>query len=680
MRAAAAETPVIGRAANWEAAAPRIRISLDDDWRFTEDDDPAMAQAGYDDHRWRAVQIPHTWNARDGQDGGGDYRRGSAWYRRHFSAGAPLAGHRLYLEFDGVSLMADVYVNGVHLGTHQGGFARFRFDATDAIRIGGDNVLAVRVDNDTHGFIPLGGDATLFGGIYRSVSLLATNQVQISTTDYGSSGVYVLQDRIGSASADLTVVTELENYEEKARLVEVEATVTDAAGAVVAHSSVKHRVNPGDSLETRQPIAIQHPHFWNAQSDPYEYTTTVTVKVDRTVRDRIQQPLGLRTLRADPVLGFLLNGKPFDLHGVSRHQDRQDKGWAISAEDDAADFGFVREIGCTAVRLAGGQQAASWYDWCDRAGIVVWTEIPFTGDALSAPSFMANAKQQLRELIRQNFNHPSIAFWGIGSEAVGDRANKVLAELAFEAKSEDVTRIATYASDSDDKEPGNWYSDAVGFNDYFGWYSGSASDFGPALDAVHSRHPTSPIGLGEFGAGASAFQHADPPGRPVARSTRHPEEYQALLHEKAWMAIRDRPYLWGKFIWCLFDFASDSRAEGDHPGRNDKGLVTYDRNIRKDAFFWYKANWNAEPMVHITDQRFTPRSAAEAEIKVYSNAVQVEATLNGVSLGTVSAPDHIFRWTGLKLVPGDNHITARAVVGGHAVEDACSWTLRQPAP
>jgi beta-galactosidase len=657
-----------------------VQVDLDADWKFTEDDDPAFAQPGCDDHRWREISLPHTWNARDGQDGGGDYRRGPGWYRRHLHVDPALAGKRLYLQFDGVSLTADVYVNGRLLGSHQGGFARFRLDATDALKAGTDNVIAVRADNEDLGLAPTSADFTFFGGIYRPVSLLATDQIQISATGYGSPGILISQDHVTAERAEITVVAALENYEDKARDLDVATRIEDATGQELQTFTTRRRIQAGDSIEARQVIAVRRPHLWNGRADPYLYTVTVTLRTpDRVVRDAVSQPLGLRYYQVDPNRGFLLNGQPLDLHGTARQQDRLNQGWALTPANEAEDFALVQELGCTALRICPYQQSESWYARCDRAGIVAWTEIPVINQVPAGAAFLDNAKQQLRELIRQNYNHPSICFWGVGSETRGDTSDRVVADLARVAKAEDPTRLSTYASDAPDAEPKNWHTDVVGFNHYAGWYTGDIASLGGWLDAVHARHPQRAFALSEFGAGASVAQHAWPAVEPVAKGPVHPEEYQALLHEGSWLALRDRAYVWGKIVWTLFDFASDSRAEGDQPGRNDKGLVTYDRRTRKDAFYWYRANWSAAPVVHLVSADWVARTSAATEIKVYANAPAVEATLNGRSLGTMRAADQIFRWPGVTLAPGENHIAVRAQFGADTITDAATWTYGSAA-
>jgi beta-galactosidase len=676
---------------------PRRELNLNAGWKFFARDHRSGSEVSLDESNWENINLPHTWNAKDGQDGGGNYHRGPAWYRRHLAIDGGMLGKRLYLQFDGAAFQADVYVNGKKIGSHLGGFARFRFDATEALQAG-DNVLAVRVDNSPAGIPPTSADFTFFGGLYRSVSLIATEPVQIAMMDYGSPGVFIDQTAVSQQRADITVRTAVENYEDKKHSVEVVTVVFDSAGHAVAHSVAKGKIAGGDGFSSVQKISLSHPHLWNGRADPYLYSVLVTIRADGVVRDAVAQPLGLRYFRVDPNQGFMLNGRPLDLHGVNRHQDRIDKGWAIAGADEAEDFALLQELGCTAVRVSHYQQSDTWYQRLDRAGIVAWAEIPFVNEALPAPSFLASANDQLRELIRQNYNHPSICFWGVGNEtrdlplapppqpakgakplvppprmAGGPVSDHVVAELALLAKSEDRTRLSTYAANGKENEPKNWHTDVVAFNHYAGWYSGEVAGLAGYLDTLHAKHPSNAIGVSEYGAGASIFQHQLPAPRPETKSKLHPEEYQAELHEASWAVLAARPYLWGKFVWCLFDFASDGRSEGYEPGRNDKGLVTYDRQVRKDAYYFYKANWSSEPVVNLDSRRFLVRHRPETDIKVYSNAAQVELLVNGHSLGTQSSAAHVFIWKHQPLREGENSVAAKAHFGPLEVTDGCTW-------
>ncbi len=659
--------------------SPRVSVDLNPGWRFFAGDETNASEPGFDDRAWQGISLPHTWNAFDGQDGGNNYRRGAGWYRRTFTLDPALAGKRLYLQFDGASLKADVYVNGRHLGTHLGGFARFRFDATEVLRPG-ENHLAVRVDNSAHlHIIPMEGDFTLFGGLYRSVSLLATDAVQVSTTDYASDGVYVSQHGVSAARADITLRALLENHGATARPVAVHFSITTPEGGIVSAQAAATLPPGGGKVPVEQSLALFAPRLWNGRADPALHTVRVEIRDAggaSGVLDAVTTRIGVRSIRVDPARGFFLNEKPCTLHGVNRHQDRPDKGWAISDDDEAEDLAMILEIGATAIRASHYQQSKSWYDRADRAGLLVWTEIPFVGKISPDPVFSENAREQLRELIRQNYNHPSIVCWGVGNETRGE-ALPVLAGLARLAREEDPARPATYASDHGPDDPRNFVAELVAFNRYFGWYRGELGDLGKELDAMHASYPETKYGISEYGAGASIRQHQeDPPKRPASGAF-HPGEYQNKFHEAAWAQIQARPWLWCSFVWNMFDFASDKRAEGDARGINDKGLVTYDRRVRKDAFFLFKANWGNAPVLHITSRRYTPRADAVTEIKIYTNAPAVELFVNGEPQGA-REPDatRVTRWPGITLRPGENKIEARAAFAdGTTATDSCVWEL-----
>ena len=663
--------------------AARDLASLDAGWRFFPGDSSEAAKPAFDDAGWVRVDLPHTWNAFDGEDGGNDYRRGAGWYRRHLFVGREFAGRRLYLQFDGASLKADVFVNGTLVGSHLGGFARFRFDATPALRVGEDNVVSVRVDNSNLGIPPTSSDFTVFGGLYRGVYLLSTEPLQVSVTDFGSDGVFVDQRMVG-ADARLLVRAELEDHGEAPQAAEVSVSVLDASRKPVLAESFRTRIDPGGIREVAKPLVLRAPHLWQAMADPYLYRVRVEVRrvgpdgKAGPACDAAEVPLGIRSYSVDPDRGFILNGKSLPLHGYNRHQDWPDKGWAISDADEAQDLAILLDSGANAVRTAHYQDSQSWYDRCDRAGLAVWTEIPNWQLGSEAPLYLENGKQQLRELIRQNYNHPSIFFWGVGNETYGPAADALAAAFAKVAREEDPSRLSTYAQNLAASDPKGWHTDVLGFNRYFGWYADTLADFGPWLDATRAQYPKARFAMSEYGAGASVTQHEENVKPPAPRGHWHPEEYQNLYHEAYAAALRNRPYVWGSFIWCLFDFASDGRDEGDHGGRNDKGLVTYDRRTKKDAYFLYKAAWSRSPVVHITSAGFTDRTEATTEIKVYSNAREVTVSLNGVSLGAKADPggSHVFRWPGAALSAGENHVTATADFPAGAASDACAWTLR----
>jgi beta-galactosidase len=458
---------------------------------------------------------------------------------------------------------------------------------------------------------------------------------------------------------------------------DVALTVVDASGAPAARYTATASVAAGATAEVALGGTVSSPHRWDGRADPYLYTAYVEVGSGGTVTDVVSQPFGFRSFAVDPATGFSLNGHPLDLHGVNRHQDRLNLGWAITDREHDEDMALIVEMGATAIRLAHYQHAQHFYDLCDRMGLVVWAEIPLVNHVTASQAFTDNARQQLTELIRQSSNHPAIVFWSIGNEQRNDDGptNTLLTNLAALVASEDSSRLSTYAQCCTNDITGlPTHTNVVGYNEYFGWYNGVYGDFAGWADNVHAMRAAVPIAVSEYGAGASIIQHADNPAMPVPTSMNHPEEYQAILHEATWKQMAARRYLWGKFIWNMFDFAVDSRNEGDTPGRNDKGMVTYDRKTKKDAFFWYKANWSSDPVVYITGRRFNPRTTPTITVKVYSNLDGVTLTVNGTALPARTSTDHVFTWTNVALNTGSNTVTAAGTKGTVTANDSVTWT------
>jgi beta-galactosidase len=434
---------------------------------------------------------------------------------------------------------------------------------------------------------------------------------------------------------------------------------------MVASASVDQPIAARGAADATLHLRLDRPRLWNGRLDPYLHRATVTVRDGSRVTDVVTQALGFRTFHVDPERGLILNGERYALHGVNRHQDRLNKGWAIDRADHEEDFRIIAEMGCSGVRLAHYQQSGDAYTLCDELGLVTWAENGLVNDISHTPAFAENAKQQLRELIKQNYNHPSIFFWSLYNELAlrtpefADEQALVseLNNLAHQLDPGRITTAATHKQRVD--HPVNWIPDATAFNRYFGWYEGRPGDWPAGLDGLRKAMPGKLIGISEYGAGASIYQHEAAPQKPRTSGAWHPEQWQCTVHEAAWKAMKDRPWLWGTFIWEMFDFAADPRSEGDQPGRNDKGLVTFDRKTRKDAFYFYKANWSNEPVVHIVARRFNPRPPGPIEVKVYSNCEQVELFVDGKSLGRRSGDDCVFIWSGVPLRVGKNRVVAR---------------------
>ena len=661
-------------------ASPRSDTLISSGWKHLRSDATNASTTTFNDASWTSVTLPHTWNATDGQDGGNNYYRGIGWYRRHYTPPATAAGKRIYLQFDGANIVATVYVNGTMVGTHRGGFARFRFDVTAVMTPGSDNVIAVQVSNaGVTDVAPLDADFTFFGGLYRDVHVLITDTVHVDALDFAAPGVYVSATNVSATNAMLKADVRVRNDQTAAAAATVDAVVVRADGSMAARLSASGTVAAGAASLLSASAAFPNPHLWNGVADPYVYTIYAEVRVGGAVTDVVSVPFGFRSFSVDAAQGFSLNGQYVDLHGVNRHQDRLNMGWAIGDAQHDEDMALIREMGANFIRLSHYEHAEHFHDLADRAGIVLWAEIPLVNSNTNSTGFINNAVQQMTELIRQNYNHPSVIFWGIGNEQRADDTvtNNLLSALNTLVHQEDPGRLSTYAQCCTSDTGGlPAHSDVVGYNTYYGWYDafGTSEQFGAWADNLHAAKPTWKIGISEYGAGAGITQHTETPTRPDPYGTPHPEEWQNLVHESHWKQMKTRRWLWVKAIWNMFDFAVDSRNEGDTPGRNDKGLVTYDRKTRKDAFFWYKANWSTTPFVYITSRRFTPRTAAATTVKVYSNMTSVSLQVNGTTIGSSAGADRIFQWTNVALNTGTNTIVATGTTGTMTATDTVTWT------
>ncbi|MDR3460231.1 MAG: family 16 glycosylhydrolase [Verrucomicrobiae bacterium] len=665
------------------ATSHRVDVGLDANWRFIRQDVAGAQAGGFDDSAWTSLNLPHTWNNLDGQDGGNNYYRGIGWYRSHFTPDASYTNREFFLKFDGAFSVADVWINGNYLGEHQGGFAAFVFDATPFINVGGDNVIAVKVNNAYNANIPpLSADFTFFGGLYRDVHLLVTDPVQVSPLDYGSLGIYLRATNVSASSANLQITTVVSNSTAAMQTITVRAVVTDAATNIVATLTNVVTLAAATGSNVVVGAVITNPHLWKGLADPYLYQTFVEIYNGTNLIDVVSQPLGFRWFSVDPTNGFALNGQHYDLHGVDMHQDWLNCGWALTNAQRETNFIFLKEIGATVVRLSHYEHHDHTYELADQNGIILWSEVPVINSITESPAFYTNAVQQLTELIRQRYNHPSVICWGLYNEitSTGQNPTNLISQLAQVAAQEDPTRLSTAAANSSDNAPTAAYSQVIAFNKYYGWYSGVMTDFGPWADNFHATYPARAVGVSEYGAGASIYQHSENPvTEPANAGPYHPEEYQDIFHETYWQQMKARPFLWGTFIWNLFDFASDGRNEGDTPGRNDKGLVTYDRQTRKDAFYFYKANWTTNPMVYITGHTFTNRSVNAVTAKVYANCDSVELFVNGASQGVATGTNCIFTWP-VTLFGGSNVVQAIGSKGGSNVTDTLLWIAPVIAP
>ena len=638
--------------------AQRQDILLNNDWNFRFSH---QVQKG----TGVRVDLPHTWNAQDALSGKIDYKRGIGNYEKNLFIRPEWKGKRLFIRFEGVNNIADVFINRRHIGEHRGGYGAFIFEITGKVEYGKENSILVRVNNGEQlDIMPLVGDFNFYGGIYRDVHLLITDETCISPLDYASPGVRLIQDSVSHRYAKVRAIVDLSNGSSGNQEVELNVRLLDGQ-RVVKEGTKNVNLSGNEVMQQELTFEIDQPHLWNGRQDPFLYQAEVTLFRNGQMVDRVTQPLGLRFYRIDPDKGFFLNGKHLPLQGVCRHQDRSEVGNALRPQHHEEDVALMLEMGVNAVRLAHYPQATYFYDLMDKNGIIVWAEIPFVGPGgyndkgfVDLPAFRANGKEQLKELIRQHYNHPSICVWGLFNELteLGDNPVEYIKEVNVLAHQEDTTRPTTSASNQ--MGDLNFITDAIAWNRYDGWYGGTPADLGKWLDRMHKDHPKICIAISEYGAGASIYHQQDSLVKTVPTSWWHPENWQTYYHIENWKTISSRPYVWGSFVWNMFDFGAAHRTEGDRPGINDKGLVTFDRKVRKDAFYFYKANWNREePMLYLTGKRNTVRTQHLQTITAFTNLSGAELFVNGKSYGK-AIPDSyaILEWKNVELEPGENEI------------------------
>ncbi len=584
------------------------------------------------------LDLPYTWNGVDGQDGGGDYLRTAFNFERVLDKPDVKPDEDVYLEFKGVNSSADVYIDGELVTHHDGGYSTFRVCVTD--RLKQSSTLRVRVDNSkTEKVYPQTADFTFYGGIYRDVGLIVVNKTRFDLDHYGSCGLKItpiVEDGDGKIVAEAYITGGGE----------ATVTVSDADGNVVAS---------GKSGET---LTVPGVRLWNGIVDPYLYTVRAELTAGGKVVDAIEQRVGFRTFSFDPKKGFFLNGKPYPLRGVSRHQDRPNKGNALSRADHEEDMAIIKEIGANTIRLAHYQHDDYFYDLCDEAGMVVWAEIPYISRHM--PEANDNATQQMRELICQQYNHPCIVTWGVSNEITmhGKHRKDMLAyhrklnDLVHELDKTRPTVMACFAMCGPANKAAH-ITDIVGWNLYLGWYVPGFFLNDLWLRLYHTMYKKSCLAFSEYGAEGMPNLHSEHPKRGD-----NSEEYQAAYHEYMLECFERHPYLWGTYVWNMFDFAADARNQGGEPGMNHKGLVTFDRKTRKDSFYVYKAYWSKEPVLHIAGKRFINRTGGSTVVKVYSNLDYVTLTANGVKLkGKKKGRVFIYK---VKLAKGQTELIATA--------------------
>lgn len=591
------------------------------------------------------VDLPHTWNARDGQDGGNDYWRGTCIYRTHFAAPQfNTASHQVWIQFDGVNASAHVVLNGSPVCNHDGGYSTFRANITELLR--DENELTVEVDNSKNDRVyPQKADFTFYGGIYRDVSLMVVSKNHFTLDYFGGPGIRITPTVQGTdASVQVTTWHDGEG--------EVSIELLDAAGNTVA-------TGKGPDIT----LTIFNAHLWNGVKDPYLYSCKARLVVNGTVEDETTTRFGVRSFKVDPKKGFFLNGKSYPLHGVSRHQDRKGLGNAITREMHDEDMALIKEIGANTIRLAHYQHDQYFYDLCDEVGMVVWAEIPYISEHM--PNGRENTISQMKELITQNYNHPCIVCWGVSNEITISTKDKKdmldnhrqLNDLCHEMDKTRLTTLACYAMCGPFNRSAH-ITDMVSWNLYLGWYVPGFILNDLWMGFFHLCFPNRPFGYSEYGAEGMPNLHSTHPHRGD-----HTEEYQAKYHEYMLRCFKRHPWMWATHVWNMFDFAADARDQGGEPGMNHKGLVTFDRKTKKDSFYLYKAWWSDEAFVHICSKRFVERTGSTATVKVYSNQSTVALYVNGNKVGEQTG-EHVFTFK----VPLNGELHIQAVAGDRTDE------------
>lgn len=621
-------------------------LNLNDNWKFIQKDAGLPQTLPAD---WQDVNLPHCWNAVDGHDGNGSYDRGKYWYAKSFSTPKqPLGGGKLFVEVLAAGQQATVYMNGKEVAYHEGGYSIFRVDITEQCKEEGENLLVIACSNELKDSVyPQSADFTFYGGLYRGVNLISVPDAHFDLEYYGGPGIQVTPTPT-EGGASFEIVSYVKNVDENFTVL---YTICDAQGQEVAQAC-----RPAESPAVT--VFVPDAQLWEIDS-PYLYTVKAVLQRRNEAYDEISVQAGVRSFSCHPDKGFIINGKETPLRGVSRHQDMLYKGNALTREDHYTDAKIIKELGANTIRLAHYQHSQDFYDACDEMGFVVWAEIPFISVMNPDPAAHENCISQLKELIIQNYNHPSICFWGISNEIlIGGISEKLVEnhhELNALAKSLDPTRLTTIAhvSMTPIEGPMHHITDVESYNHYFGWYGGKMEDNGPWMDNFHKIHPDICLGLSEYGCEGIITYHGP---NPACKD--YSEEYQALYHEHMAKMLDERPWIWSSHVWNMFDFGCAARNEGGVAGRNNKGLVTIDRKTKKDSYYIYKAYWNKEPMVHLCGKRYAQRAGETTQIRVYSNQPSVTLYLNGEKVEEQSA-DKVFVFQ-VALAEGFNTLLAVA--------------------
>lgn len=650
-------------------------------WEFKKGPFPtdAMQTAARWNADWEQVNVPHTWNADDMQKKTNSFYAGGAYYRKHYVFPESLEGKRLFLRFEGVGACAEVYVNGYLVGTHKGAYSAFVCEIGSQVRLGEENEIVVKADNAVRpDVIPVNHALFgVYGGIYRPVWLIVTEPCNIVVNDCASPGVYITQKNVSKQSADVSVRVKLDNATLAPAALELENAIYTREGKLVKVHRQSFELTPQGVQSYVSDFKISHPHLWQGREDPYLYKVVSRLKQDGQVIDEVIQPLGLRKYEAVAGKGFFLNGKKYPMYGVTRHQDWWGMGSALTNREHDFDLDQIMEVGATTVRFAHYQQSDYIYSRCDTLGLIIWAEIPFVNRVTGQE--WDNVHQQMRELIRQSFNHPSIYVWGIHNEVYHPHGyTAALTQSVHDlCKLEDPDRYTVAVNGYGHAEhPVNGNTDIQGMNRYFGWYEKKIQDIKPWIEKMEKEYPWQRLMLTEYGADANIEHQTELLGDALNwGSDFYPETFQTKTHEYQWGVISQHPYILASYLWNMFDFAVPQWKRGGVDARNMKGLITFDRKIRKDAFYWYKANWSKEPVLYLTQRRNTERERRETSVTVYSNLGTPRVFLNGRELDGVRKgyTDVHYIFDQVTLAEGRNVLRAVIVSDGKEYTDEIVW-------
>ena len=631
------------------------------------------------DKGWSEVEIPHTWNAKDMQVQANSFYEGTAYYKKQYFFPAELKDKRVFLRFEGVGSCAEVFVNGMLATSHKGGYSAFACEISPLLKAGEENEIIVKADNKSRpDVIPVNHNLFgVYGGIYRPVWLVVTEPCNISVTDCASPGVYVTQKNLSKKQADVKVKVKLDNGTLQPVPVTLQNTIYDQEGKQVATHSQSFELSAQGEQAYESSFTIKKPTLWQGRENPYLYKVVSRLIKDGQVIDEMVQPLGLRKYEIVAGKGFYLNGEKYPMYGVTRHQDWWGLGSALKNENHDFDLATIMDVGATTVRFAHYQQSDYLYSRCDSLGLIIWAEIPFVNRVTGQEA--ENCRNQLREMIRQSFNHPSIYVWGLHNEVYQPHqyTKELTQSLHDLAKTEDPDRYTVSVNGYGHMEhPVNLVADIQGMNRYFGWYEKKIQDIKPWVENLEKEYPHQKLMLTEYGADANLNHQTEYLGDALNWTKEfYPETFATKTHEYQWSVIAAHPYIIASYLWNTFDFCAPMWVRGGVPARNMKGLVTFDRKIKKDSYFWYKANWSKEPVLYLTQRRNWDREKKETSVTVYSNIGTPKVYLNGKELTGIRegyTPVH-YIIDNITLDMGKNIVKTVVVKDGKTYEDEIEW-------